>query len=326
MIRGAGQRIDSTQLLQRYDQEAIFKLAGFNPDLRRKNHKNPLRVDRKGGCWYTWYEGVLYFNDHSPHFPYNSITCIQAIQLQKGFKSYDEACAYIMKKLKPSDGVNEVNQKAKIKIFPIKIKNTSKLWTEENNVYSKYNVSVEDLNLENVQLVKDYWCNTRYVESLTKNPFNDPSKEITVCYNFPSGRKQLYFPQSNDFLRFYNSATQDDLFGYDILHNKVTGDTLWWTKGGKDYLTVRRGLGLPCMGNISENYNMSFSLLRILEGRFKRIVAFGDNDDAGKKALEKKVSDYKMVGALIDVDNCNDISDVVEKLGKEESLCYLKKF
>lgn len=326
MISGAGQKFSVDEILKKYDQREIFKLANMQVDFKDHKIRNPFRVDKRGGCWYSEYNGIIYFNDHSPNFYQDFLTCVDAVKLYKGFRSLTETCSYIAKQLKPQKHLNEIEESKIKKQHEIVIKIRPKKWTEENNYFSKYGVSISNLEKENVYLVDDYKCNSRRNPILLTNPFHDPKKVLTICYTFEGGRKQLYWPDQE--FRFYNSCNSEDYFGQDIINSTDPYSDVFWTSGGKDYLCARYGLDLVSCGNISEKYNMSSQLLRnFSRGFVKNLYNIGDNDLAGIRALKRNRDENGAIPVFFKRSmKVKDISEAYEKYGKNKVLCYLKEF
>lgn len=122
--------------------------------------------------------------------------------------------------------------------------------------------------------------------------------------------------------KWKGNLTRDNIFGYEQLPKK--GDLLIITKSLKDVM-VLYGLGYNAIAPSSESTEISKEKITELSSRFKRIVLFFDNDEAGIKHSNKYVNKYNFQRMQINPsEGIKDISDFIEVRGIEWTKNYME--
>ena len=137
----------------------------------------------------------------------------------------------------------------------------------------------------------------------------------TFDYYFHKGvfRRKLYFPGED--IRFLSNVDYTVVQGYPTLPR--TGDILIVTSSLKDCGPFWR-LGYPAIAPNSENEFFYEAFVNKLKSRFKRIIIWFDNDEAGLKFSKEFAKLYDLEYTSNPEDTAKDPSDFVYKYGIEE--------
>jgi DNA primase len=73
------------------------------------------------------------------------------------------------------------------------------------------------------------------------------------------------------------------------------------------------GYNIEVIAPNSENTLIKPYIIKNLQSKYKKIITLFDNDEAGKKAIERYASAYNIQGCCLTI--CKDISDAVQKHG-----------
>ncbi len=276
------------------------------------------REDRKPsfGIYFNNHYKILMFKDLSKKIGGDSFEYVRLIHNNC---SLWEACKIINRDFKLNLGgystISIVNTTQPIFVPKIKEKRLITILSQDFTdidikYWGSYGISVETLKKFNVYSVKKLFIN-----NVLKRVYTD--KYPMYCYYFPrTGNKKIYIPHENKWNKWDNNASNEwDIQGYDQLPK--TGDTIYITKSMKDVMVLYE-LGLNAVATHGEAHYFNPDFFRHLRGRFKKIILFYDNDEAGKECTEKVMNNYKLDGCMFIPDENKDISDYVKNRGKEE--------
>lgn len=307
--------IYESRILEKYDHESLFALAGF--DVGNYEVCNPLRDDNTPGCFYEYYNGVLYFYDFTYFFGKAGINAVRAIKEAHGLDSNREVLQFI------EESIDQVNV-SKIERNPprnIRVEFTKKDWGDRN-YFTKYGKELTPtvLEKEGVFLVDSYKASSKKYPSLIPNIVGDPKEKLTIAYN-KEDRTKLYRPFDNR-VKWYGNISKEDVWGIESMSGwegycVIVGSV-------KDYLVLKYVVGEKnCIGLQSESPIFPEIVVKKL-GNMKKYIIF-DNDKTGIKNSKILSSKYENVTPILlplKYDRFRrvvgkDISDLVEIYGRE---------
>lgn len=307
-------------LLENYSQETYMEYYLGIP-IKKGLVCSPLRDDKSPTCsFFKNKNGDLIFKDFSGSFYGNFIDVVK----------YKYDCSYYMalqiiandfgiikrpdlirnpKPIKESTAVFKDSGPSKIQI---EVQPFSK---EELNWWNKYGITDNILKKFQVYSCKSVFLNGHYLTSPTTRQ---------KIYGYYRGKDidgtelwRIYFPGRKSF-KFISNWKASMLQGYKQLPKD--GDLLVVTKSLKDVM-VLHALGITAVAPCSENLFISESQLLKLKARFKKIVAFYDNDLAGISNMNKIKKQFGIPCLWIPRKyNAKDISDFYEKYGKTKTI------
>lgn len=280
MFGGVNEFTHRDEIYKEYNQEEIFKLAGLDVVYNRYVC-NPFRKDNTPGCFFKWVKTtkgypLLLFYDYTGYF---GKACIDSISLLQRVTKYNELKMLSFIKKKVSKAENKIvlssfsGVEGNRKSIQIRIKKSN----NKTGYFDKFGIPVSFLEKENTFYVEKYWCSTRHDGILRMNRFNNPIKEATIAYCFPSTKNiKLYFPE-DDFLNFYTNCS-DEMWGLEDIKKAQRGII---TKSGKDYLLLKY-LGYNVVALQSESHYLTEFQLQKIKANWKEVVVLFDNDEIGK--------------------------------------------
>lgn len=326
-------------ILSEITQEEIFGIFIKAPiiiDKDKATYVAPYRNDKKPDCYFTEYDGRIFFVDFAESPP--SLNCFSFIQKCAELKDYGEVYKFITKTLglkgvkkiqidtsiKEESKLKEINKQRSIKYLPRPFNNKDK------SFWSKYGISRENLMEDKVIPISMYRSISRKGE-----PFTIKTFDIMYAYtDFNNNRVKIYRPYGTDESKWFTNCTQNDIGGINSLPE--FGELLLITKSYKDY-RVLKNQGITTIWFQNEGMLPNPTILKILTNRFKKIVVWFDNDETGIRAAKKVVniinslSSGKARAIHLDVEllkeNIKDPSDLVEIKSIEEltNFCKNKK-
>lgn len=307
--------IYETQILEKYDHESLFALAGF--EVSDYEVCNPLRDDGTPGCFFEYYNGVLYFYDFTYFFGKAGINGVRALKEAYGFESNKEVLQFI------KEGIDQVKV-SKVRQTPenkVRVEFDKKEWGN-NNYFSKYsrNLTPEVLESEGVYLVDSYKASSKKYPSLIPNLIGDPKENLTIAYN-KEDRTKLYRPYDPKF-KWYGNISKEDVWGIEYISGweeycVIVGSV-------KDYLVMKYEVGEEnCIGLQSEYPILPDIVVKKLDN-MKKYVIF-DNDETGinnSKKLSDLYENLHIILLPLKYDRFGrktgkDVSDLVEFYGRE---------
>lgn len=139
-------------------------------------------------------------------------------------------------------------------------------------------------------------------------------------YQFSNNTKKIYFPLNKRGAKFLGFGT-NPLQGYEQLPEK--GDLLIITKSMKDVMLLYE-LGYNAVAPNSESTGIDSTVFEDLKKRFKKIILFYDNDEAGIKASKVFSEIYKIPYIMLDSEDGKDISDYYYYNSRNHINCKIK--
>lgn len=143
---------------------------------------------------------------------------------------------------------------------------------------------------------------------------------------FKEGRTTLKIYQPFN-TRGYKWATGTDRSVWS-LWTKIPkqGNNLIISSSLKDCLNLWANTGIPSICMQGEGYQPKPHVIEELKSRFKNIIVFYDNDEAGEKDSDFLVEKYKLKKVSIPVDlGVKDPSDLYKKYGKDRYIEIIKE-
>jgi hypothetical protein len=129
-----------------------------------------------------------------------------------------------------------------------------------------------------------------------------------------------YFNKDGDLIKLYQPKDPKHKFyninpyiqGYDQL--QYNQPYLVICSSLKDAMCLKGfGYNIEVIAPNSENTLIKPYIIKNLQSKYKKIITLFDNDEAGKKAIERYASAYNIQGCCLTI--CKDISDAVQKHG-----------
>lgn len=293
--------LDVDYILGKYSEESIFELIFSETPIIGKKYTSPFRSDVNAGCFFDYNKkGRLIFYDYADVHR----DCFSAIQdyFNVGFR---EALALILNQTKAKKTTKNIVIPKSRRVIRYETKDYSEL---DKQYWLKYGITLEQLLQDKVYSI--LWFELDYIIT--------PKSLCYVYTDFKSGAIKIYQPYGKH--RFITNCSPNDIGG------KATDDYLIITKSYKDYrVLVNYGY--------SSVWVQSESLFpKDLSGlsKFKYVIVFFDNDDAGFKGantLVNKVKQYTITYSVhIDsIFGVKDISDFRFKYGNTKTKEFLEK-
>jgi hypothetical protein len=276
------------EILKRVSQEDIFLIVFKTVEIG-KYYTNPLREDSVPGCYFNWYNNILWFCD----FADSKISrdCFEMLKDYYNLNFY-QVLEHINDYFKLGLSEGEVAVPVSISIMESPIKQ------EKPKNHITYKAKKFDRHHRN------YW--TKY--QITKNQLLSDNIYPTIWYRFWSSKKQNWViirPQASDVTysisqwddaikicrakctgkgKWITNCTKNHVGGMDKL--PFSGDSLIITKSYKDW-RVLTNQGLSCIWFQNEGMFPDKSLLESICMTFEKVIIWFDNDATGIKASDK---------------------------------------
>lgn len=187
--------------------------------------------------------------------------------------------------------------------------------------WRKYNIDVSTLVKYRVMS-----CEKVMVWSRTKNKyFVIKANQFFPIFSYmfkENGKKyyKIYRPNNKEYKWLFN-GTKDCIEGYDQL--PWLGELLIISKALKDVMVLDT-LGFNAISLQSETNSLEQELINKLTKRFKKIVCFYDNDEAGMNAMNKIKEQYNIPFIYIDKEyGVKDIADFIKVYGVKKTKNFL---
>lgn len=152
---------------------------------------------------------------------------------------------------------------------------TKEFTQKELDYWKAYSITIEDLKQNNIYSPKEIWVNYQKVPIL-KN-------ELIFCYYYPEIQKwKIYRPLADKKKKWFTNVPFDYIDGI----NKLTNcDIAFISKSKKDYMVLKKALGLDCI-IISQAEDLSCfndQTIKILK-KIKKVYTIFDVDKKGKES------------------------------------------
>jgi len=267
-----------------------------------KKYKNPWRSDNSGEAYFDNKYGKLLFIDwaSSPQH----MDCFYIAEKALGLDNFKDTCNQISKdfnlglhrpknildfsvlgsdiRVKPKKLIplepKEVNEKAKITIQVQK-------FTEDDLAYWKqFGISLPTLIRYNVRSCYRAWINGLfYQEYINRDPM--------YVYTEKGIDYKIYRPRASKAFKWRSNMIGGILEGWEQLPEK--GNLLIITKSRKDVMTLHE-CGFNAVACKSESSLISNNAMNLLKRRFRTIIMFYDNDEAGRIYSNKLAYKYEL--------------------------------
>ena len=309
-------------LLTTYSQEDIFRIVFKEyPDLDIL-YLSPFRTDNHPNCFFDWYKGKLYFKDFAD-IPRD---CFQAVKDLYDLKTIPEVIEFIVKHF--NNNPIPYNEKPK-KVFQREERDCSitfrvKEYELKDDLYWKqYFITKEQLREDQVSVI--YWYRF-YSEKAKKwivlRPFD-------ICYAISGfeSRCKIYRPQNhNKHAKWLTNCKPNDVGNLNNIDQ--TSELLIITKSYKDARVIRNQGYKNVIWFQSEMMIPNTDILKDLAMRFKTIIIFYDNDEAGVKgslALQSKFNEFDKEAKIIQspYSYMKDPAEIVSIRGEQELKTFL---
>lgn len=323
--------LTADELLERINQEEIFeKIFKTEIIMIKKIYKSPMRKDNEGKCFFDEYQGVLQFIDYGNPMKthYNCIDVVRALSNV----SEGEAIRIISEKLDinvSSPIINSIQSKNIYSYNKVVVPYRRDFNRRDLKFWSKSLIYENQLEEDNVFPISHY----ELITEMSTKRIN--CYQSSYAITFKNGHVKIYNPFSKDrAFRFIGTMDNNDIGNIDNIDE--VGDTLIITKSYKDHRVFKNILNTNNViwfhneGCIPDNVELLKQLLQ----KFKKIIVFYDNDEAGIIAGEK-ITNY-----LLSLDihknifsksipkkykETKDVSDFIYVNGRLDTLKLLKK-
>ena len=287
-------------ILERMSQEDIFSLAFGQIDFNQKV-TNPLRYDRNPGAWFEYIKDTLYFRDFAwgerPLDAFEFLSIYYDIPIEQVYEyllNLDEI-PHTEAKVKKKRSKRK-SQTKDIVVFPIEMNG------EDEKLWNKWGLTVNDLKWNNVVKVSDYYIGDR--------------KYIAPPFTYAKLEKdciKIYKPLAKKGEKFISSCTGNE-FG--CLYNvDYSNPKLIITKSFKDCILLRK-IGYNAI--YVQGEGIIPTEMDILK-QFKEVYILFDNDTPGKVGARNLQLMIKhntgIITKVIFLKSAKDASDVVAQFG-----------
>ena len=326
------------EILNEVSQEDIFNIfikKEIIADKSGATYVAPYRNDKNPDCYFEEYDGKLFFVDFAD-IP-QSKNCFGFISKCTGLNYFD-SLQYIVKHFDLGKGNspkrNKTIQKENEVVEVKKIKRERTITYvprqfngKDKKFWSQYEISSKELIEDKVIPIDLYKSTSRKGEPFVIKPF-----DIMYAYtDFDNSKVKVYRPYGGKEEKWFTNCTQNDIGS--INHLPISGDKLIISKSYKDCRVIRNQ-GLNSIWFQNEGMIPNPTLLRQLCNRFKEIIIWFDNDEAGLRSCKIVASHinslYPGKAKVIHLDtslleqDIKDPSDLISKKGKTELIEFIK--
>jgi len=297
-------KISNSELLQYYipGKGSIYKVVCPFHNERTPSFQVNLNTGRCKcfGCGWAGNSITYVMEKYRLNYP-ESLKVISADHGLKSFNIEKEACGLIGIPHKERVPVN----------IRIKIRN----WEGRDTKYwNQYGVSRNACQLYNVFPISHYWMG-EFVFEIKKG-------QLTFAY-LENDKFQIYSPYLDKSKKWFNNMS-GLCHGLDQLPK--TGELLIINSSRKDIMCLFETSGVLSIAPTSETSNIPKDVLKDLKNRFKRIVIWFNNDQAGLKAAHKMSLEENLDFIFIPYEyDEKDISDFYKSFGADKTQELIKK-
>jgi len=256
--------------------------------------RSELRTSNGKSCYIFPYQGKLLYKDYKTGKTYNSFMYV----MEKFSLTLPEALAVINNDFQLGL-YTRINRVGLFRAKGTGVRNPD----FDINKVSKKSAAVIEVNVRkwNGNVDKQYWGQYDFtVADLTWGQIY-PLNYFTLngslysggrsCYGYYHGQAKdgrhawkILKPHADKSRKWLSNVPQDMMQGYNQLPK--SGSLLVITKALKDIIVLHK-LGIASVAPQGENNNISEEQMTEYRSRFKQIVVFYDNDEAGRKGAEK---------------------------------------
>lgn len=271
------------RILKLVSQEEIFSLVfGFIP-VEGEVYTSPFRRDRVPNCWFRYRGEKLWFIDFAnpriqSGIKMSHIDCFSAVLLYFKLPDIRTTLEFIYQKLIKGKEIRVLPfvEKERVEKKEFNLVYYPRDFNRGDQLFwGQFEITTEQLNSDFVYPVSSYTAlNTK------KGDFFVLCERATYAYSdFPSGKVKLYTPHPiGKGKKFITTCTSDDIGGLTTL--APFGKMLVITKSYKDWRVLKNN-GFHTVWFQSETQIPKDELLFMLAKRFREIMVWYDNDEAG---------------------------------------------
>lgn len=292
------------------DQERAIQLAtGIYPEPGRYI-RNPLRSDKRPGCWFEWRSGYLRLMDFADE-KYHGANCFDLVCLsKKGHRiTSDDDMKFVLEVLKENAWASSYKPEYVPFQFRLEV-NPAPLRLKEKRYFEPFGISLSDLEEDGITGVESFLYNGRSFPDTMKTL--RPQK-AAICITAPSGHQKVYRPESE-----YKFTTNFNMDDYIVLGN---GNVALAFEGYKD-AKVAHVLGYTSIA-LHSSVKTPSTHAKITE-MFDQVIYVGDCDDAGIKNGLKIVNEtgwlYSPLPQELLKHGIKDLAQIRKEFGKERSI------
>jgi hypothetical protein len=303
-------------ILNKVDEYNIFKTYCSNFKDIDKPFKSELYNDTKASCRITFSHRRLWYKDFGESE--RAIDCFTYI-MKKYNLSFQQALGLVSNDFnlglqKPKESIIKsnvcVNNSCCTDLLHEKrdteIKVKYRNWTKNDVLFwnGLYHIEKETLNLYKTRPIKYSFLNGKF--------YIAPKLSFASLIDIENSRNiyKIYSPFT--IQKWICNCKSHNFLGYNQL--PWVGDLLIITKSLKDVMVLYQ-YGYPAIAPQGENVPITEEFMTLLKKRFRRVVLFYDNDEAGIKAAKKIVNKHKVENIILPVTDAKDISDYVKDFG-----------
>lgn len=333
--------LTTDEILKRVTEEEIFSIVIKEEIQLEKDsyYVAPYRNDNLPGCYFHRYNEILYFVDFADS-ENRQKNCFSFISRCFNL-DYNDTLEYVNNYFKLGLGSSENNVKSTLNI--VKTIQKSELKPKINKFiqylarpfnikdklfWSKYEISREQLIEDKVVPISLYRTVSNKGKIFSINP-----PDIMYAYtDFPDNKVKIYRPKGNKKEKWITNCNQNDVGSINNLPE--TGELLIISKSYKD-CRVLRNQKLNCVWFQNEGMLPSQDILTMLCERFKQIIVWFDNDQAGItngrivtnyiNSIVPNKARLIFLPPILLQEKIKDPSDLISKKGKDELLLFLKE-
>ena len=185
----------------------------------------------------------------------------------------------------------------------------------DDKYWNQFCLFRDDLRHFNVFPIQTYWLN-EIVQPWTYK-WDNPGYAYQV-YN----KYKIYKPLSIKKWKWISNCSSYDIQGMEQLTYK--DNLVIITKALKDVMVLYK-LGYNAIAPNGENHSIPKEVITDLQNRFKSIVIFYDNDEAGIQGANKITTKYNLKTIFIPNNEPKDISDYIKQYGIDKSKELMKQ-
>ena len=292
-VDSTDQRFTKEFILSHVTQEQIFiKYLGIIPDTEKK-FSNPLRNDPTPNCKFKWFGKWLYFRDWLESNAFNCFEIVKRIYNCSYSESLQLIClhfnlletdlSYEMRyTIQPKEQLEVAKSIEKNEIRILR----KKIWEKSDIQYWK-DYYLESDDLLDTSPITTYWYN--------QEQHNAP--KLSFAYHFYDYEYKLYFTQANKTkgeAKFLHTDAQILQGSKYLTYEK---STLIITSSYKDAKVINRidknyDLDLESIAPQSETTLISKEKIAFLKSKYKALILYHNNDEAGLRESQKQAELY----------------------------------
>jgi len=308
-------------ILAELDSYQLFKT--YCPEFRELDRmfKSEFRKDRKPSCHIIVWKGDLLYKDFGEKGGYRIFDYIakkfdtdyygalkkvnEDFNLELGGNISSSGTSLVIPE---KSSVNLEKHEKKPTIIDIK----PRPWTALDAKYwRKYGIPSRLLEYHNIKSISHYRVSSSKKEKAyyALNPFM-VGYSYDFYWNNGVFRRKLYFPQVKSGGKFISNVDETIVQGWTLLPKQ--GNILFITKSYKDILIFNL-LGYWAIAPNNEHSYIPESVMSKLKARFKLIITWFDNDDAGIRGAAHFAGKFDLRVSHNPIGQPKDPSDFVEE-------------